>query len=184
MSLLTPALVSRILEGYTLPAEGVHGLAHWARVLENGRRLAALTPAADLDVVELFAIFHDARRVNEVVDWGHGGRGAALARRLRDRYFTLDDRRFALLEQACNEHTAGRTRAEPTVQVCWDADRLDLLRVGTRPRPSLLCTEAARQPELLEWANARAGALQTPGLIEHEWGLTFRGGGASHPSSG
>jgi uncharacterized protein len=173
MSVLTPSLVSRILDGYALPRSGVHGVSHWARVLENGRRVAALTLGADADIVELFSIFHDARRINESIDFGHGRRGSALARELRGHYFELDDARFALLEYACDEHTSGKTEADPRVQVCWDADRLDLLRVGTRPRTALLCTAAARTAEVMDWANRRASRLDVPALIQDEWGLTF-----------
>jgi hypothetical protein len=32
-----------------------------------------------------------------------------------------------------------------TVQTCWDADRLDLPRVGIQPLPQFLCTEAAKK---------------------------------------
>ena len=168
MSILTPRLLSRILDGYALPKTGTHGISHWARVLENGRRLAE--PAgANLDVIELFSVFHDARRINEQRDNGHGKRGAALARELRGTYFALDDAGFALLEYACDEHTSGFTQAEATVQVCWDADRLDLLRVGTRPRPELLSTDAARLAETLEWANRRASIRFVPELILQEW---------------
>lgn len=173
MSLLTPSLLSRILEDYALPHTGVHGIAHWARVLENGRRVAALTDGADADVIELFAVFHDSRRVNDALDFGHGRRGAELARQLRGQYFDLDDARFALLEYACNEHTSGKTRADPSVQVCWDADRLDLLRVGTRPRGERLCTAAARTSEIMDWANRRASRFEVPDLIHREWGLDF-----------
>jgi uncharacterized protein len=171
MPLLTPSLLSRILDGYALPRKGVHGIAHWARVLENGRRVAALTPSADADLIELFAVFHDARRVNEAWDRGHGDRGADLAAELRGQYFDIDDERFALLQYACQEHTSGRTRADPSVQVCWDADRLDLLRVGTKPRKEFLCTEAARTSEIMEWANRRAARWAVPELIAAEWGL-------------
>lgn len=169
MSLLTPTLLARILEDYALPRKGVHGVAHWARVLENGRRVGALTPGADPDVIELFAVFHDSRRLNEAVDFGHGRRGAQLARDLRGSYFDLDDARFALLEHACNEHTSGKTDADPTVQVCWDADRLDLLRVFITPRPGLLCTPAARTSDIMDWANRRAAWLEIPSLIRDEW---------------
>ena len=171
MSLLTQSLLSRILEDYALPRRGVHGVAHWARVLENGRRLLALTPGADAQVVEFFSVFHDARRVNEAWDYGHGRRGADLARQLRGRYFDLDESRFALLEYACNEHTSGLTQADPSVQVCWDADRLDLLRVGTRPRGELLCTAAARTSEIMDWANRRASRFDVPELIYNDWGI-------------
>ncbi len=172
MSLLTPSLLSRILDGYALRPNGIHGVAHWARVLENAQRLAP-SVGADPDVIELFAVFHDARRVNDQRDDGHGRRGAELARQLRGEYFELDDARLAMLEYACRKHTAGLTQAEPTVQVCWDADRLDLLRVGTRPWTGLLCTAAARQPGTLEWANSRAAGFVVPALVRDSWGLSY-----------
>ncbi|MGE5072432.1 MAG: hypothetical protein ACM3MF_03315 [Anaerolineae bacterium] len=171
MSLVTPRLLSRILDGYALRPNGVHGIAHWARVLENGRRVGALTPGADPDVIELFAVFHDSRRVNDAIDRGHGRRGAELARELRGDFFEIDDARFALLQAACNEHTAGKTQADPSVQVCWDSDRLDLLRVGIRPVPFLLCTPSARLQEVMDWANNRATTFYAPPLIKDEWGI-------------
>jgi uncharacterized protein len=170
MSLLTPLLLSSILEGYALRPNGVHGVAHWARVLENGRRLAG-SVQADLDVIDLFAVFHDARRVNDQRDDGHGRRGAELARQMRGKYFEIDEARFALLEYACQEHTSGLTDADSTVRVCWDSDRLDLLRVGTWPRPEYLCTAAAKTPEMLAWANHRAQKFEVPNLVRTEWGL-------------
>ena len=43
-----------------------------------------------------------------------------------------------------------------TVQTCWDADRLDLGRVGIRPLAERLCTDVARDPVLIEWAYQRS----------------------------
>ncbi|MBB6018173.1 hypothetical protein HNQ04_003450 [Deinococcus radiopugnans ATCC 19172] len=31
---------------------------------------------------------------------------------------------------ACKHHASGQTTDEPTLGACWDADRLDLPRVG------------------------------------------------------
>jgi uncharacterized protein len=42
------------------------------------------------------------------------------------------------------------------VQTCWDADRLDLGRVGKRPDPRRLCTPAARDRDVIEWAYRRS----------------------------
>ena len=173
MSIVTAALVNHILAGYSLPIGGIHGAPHWARVMENGRALAKAS-GADLDVVELFAVFHDSRRRNESVDWGHGKRGGAFARELHGLEFELDAARLALLELACDRHTAGQTTADLTVQVCWDADRLDLLRVGTRPRPQLLCTVAARSQDMIDWANRRASHREVPDLVRDEWGLDLK----------
>jgi len=163
-----PAILRAILPGYALPVRCHHGLAHWARVLENGWRVAAAN-GADRDVVALFAAFHDSRRVNESRDDGHGLRGAELARSLRGTLVHLDDARFELLFEACRLHTDGFTAGDPTLQACWDADRLDLARVGITPRPELLCTDAAR--ELLEWANGRARGDYQPAAVLAAWGL-------------
>jgi uncharacterized protein len=43
-----------------------------------------------------------------------------------------------------------------TVATCWDADRLDLGRVGVRPDAGRLCTEPARRQEVIEHAWRRS----------------------------
>jgi uncharacterized protein len=168
-SLLTPQLMRCIFQQYRLRVDGFHGLDHWARVRENGLRLAART-GADMQVVELFAVFHDACRWDEGGDLGHGPRGGRLAESMRRKgLFTLDDARFDLLVHACRDHTRGETQADPTVQTCWDADRLDLLRVWVTPDPKKLCTETAREPEFMDWCNERARTRDQPQIIKREW---------------
>jgi uncharacterized protein len=76
-----------------------------------------------------------------------------------------------LLVQACRMHTAGKTEADVTMQVCWDSDRLDLLRAGISPAPHRLCTPAARSPEMIAWANQRALSRFVPLEIYQEWNL-------------
>jgi len=166
--LITADLLRAIVAGYSLHLHGVHGLAHWARVFENGRKLAAAT-GADLRVVELFAVFHDARRLNDDHDPGHGRRGAELAARLRGRHFDLDDQAFALLSEACEQHTDGRTTGDITLRTCWDADRLDLRRCHIVPDPTRLATAAARDPMLLAWADQRARTCFEPLLLREVW---------------
>jgi uncharacterized protein len=63
-----------------------------------------------------------------------------------------------LLAHACRYHSDGRSLGDATVLTCWDADRLDLGRVGIAPRADRLCTAAARQAPMLATANARAQA--------------------------
>ncbi|MEA3309392.1 MAG: hypothetical protein U9Q70_07765 [Chloroflexota bacterium] len=168
--MITKPLLNVILSQYELPWFGIHGISHWARVLENGHRLARLT-GAQLEVVELFAIFHDACRLNERRDDVHGRRGAELAATLWGEYFTLSETDFELLQTACSYHTAGLTEADLTIQTCWDADRLDLLRCGIHPDPRYLCTAAAQDLAMLSWANGRSSAYYVPSLIQMEWGL-------------
>jgi uncharacterized protein len=163
-------LLNAILDQYALPWNGVHGVSHWARVLENGRRLAAAC-GAKLEVVELFAVLHDAKRRNEGVDFIHGPQGARFARELNGSLFHLSEPDMALLFLACDQHTNGRTDADVTIQVCWDSDRLDLGRVGIVPKPKRLCTPVARDPQTLAWADERAHALLIPDLVLSEWGI-------------
>ncbi len=155
MDPITPKLLRLIRDQYRLPPFGRHGLGHWARVLENGERLAGIT-GARRDVVRLFAVFHDACRCNEGVDHGHGGRGAALARHLRGEGFTIDDAGMAQLERACALHTKRQTDRDITVATCFDADRLDLPRVHITVDPRRLATKQALDAKLIAWGRRRA----------------------------
>ena len=93
-----PLVVRTVLEDYVLPLDGDHGVAHWARVLENGLKLSQVT-GANVEVVQLFAVLHDSRRHNEVTDPGHGPRAAEFTIELRGRVFDLGDHEFRLLRE-------------------------------------------------------------------------------------
>ena len=155
---------------YALAWWGLHGVTHWARVYESGLRLAPETKA-DLEVVLLFTLLHDARRLNEGWDHGHGKRGAEFAAGLRGDLLQLSPRRFDVLYYACAKHTEGLTDGDPTVQTCWDADRLDLARAGIRPVPARLCTQAARLPETIAWATDRSERRVVPEFVHREWAI-------------
>jgi uncharacterized protein len=90
------AIMAQILRSYTLPVWGYHGVVHWARVMENGLRVAE-SNGGDREVVALFALFHDSRRINESRDVGHGLRGGELAQSLQGTLIHLDDARLDLL---------------------------------------------------------------------------------------
>ena len=61
-----------------------------------------------------------------------------------------------LLMEACACRSDGYTRADITVQVCWDSDRLDLGHVGIKPAPHRLCTASAKSVDVLEAAYERS----------------------------
>ncbi len=128
-------ILNEILLEYVLPWDGDHGIAHWARVLENGLRLASET-GADVEVVTLFAVLHDSQRRNEMTDPQHGPRAAEFAKSLRGTLLSLEDHQFHLLYRACEGHTHERDHPDVTIQTCWDSDRLDLGRVGITPIPA------------------------------------------------
>jgi uncharacterized protein len=148
-------LLPNILSEYRLAPNGIHGVSHWARVETFGLRLARETGADPL-VVSLFAIFHDACRENDGYDPDHGPRGAALAGILLEGRLETTAVQREQLRRACELHTFGLPQSDQdiTVLTCWDADRLDLARVGVTPDPFQLCTEPARSDELISWAVA------------------------------
>jgi uncharacterized protein len=150
-------LVAAVLSRSTGKDSPIHGESHWQRVAAAGLALLPETPDADPALVFLFALFHDSMRLNDNHDPLHGPRGAALAGELRGEVFDLEDAEMALLGFACEEHTNGGVSSETTVGVCWDADRLNLWRVGRRPDPRLLSTEAARSEERIVWARHLQG---------------------------
>jgi len=168
--MVSKALLDAIIAQCTLPLRGAHGVFHWARVLENGRLLASLTGARPV-VVELFAILHDAKRQNERRDPDHGRRAAVYARSLGDR-LGLDEGDLDLLALACAGHVDGLTEGDVTVQTCWDADRLDIGRVGIRLDPRYLCTTAARDRMLRQEAVARSVGGYVPEWVRDEWGIS------------
>lgn len=124
----------------------VHGELHWRTVGANGLWLAESVPAVDTQVVFLFALLHDTMRENDYTDPDHGRRAAAFAGELHaEELLGITSAQLELLQHACAEHADGTVSADATVGACWDADRLDLPRVGVTPRPDLFSTDLARR---------------------------------------
>jgi uncharacterized protein len=168
-----PRFVKIVLDQYPLSKGGIHGVFHWARVMENGMRLAPEC-GARLDVIEYFALLHDSRRLDDGLDEYHGPRAVQFAGVLRNPWIDLDEAGFVLLEQAMSRHTGGTCDEDVTVQVCLDADRLDLERVGIQPDPRWLCTPHARDPETIAWASARARNGYVAIEILERWGIDWK----------
>lgn len=168
-----PALVQAVVERHRLPLHGLHGVRHWLRVRWNGLRLARATLGADALVVEMFALLHDAERRDDGHDADHGKRAARLVGLLRRRgLLALDDARAKLLTEACAVHVGRGPVDDPTVGVCLDADRLDLSRLGVRPRDDLLSTRAAREDVAFRevaWTQGLRAWADEDGL--RAWGL-------------
>ena len=117
-----------------------HGITHWERVEKNGLLLAEIT-GADRKVVSYFAYLHDCQRCNEFDDPQHGPRAANFALKHRS-LVDLNDEQFDLLLRACSGHTFamphGKAGSNTTLAACWDADRLDIDRVGIEIDPAYL----------------------------------------------
>ena len=124
----------------------IHGELHWRTVGANGLWLAEPLDGADTLVIFLFALLHDSMRENDSIDPAHGPRAAAFAGMLHAaELLPITAAQLDLLQHACFEHTNGFVSTDPTVGACWDADRLDLPRVGIAPNPALFSTERAHE---------------------------------------
>lgn len=143
--IITDYLIDQVVESVPARRHGIHGLPHWVRVERNGLYLAACT-SADPSIISLFALFHDSRRRNDDIDPGHGSRGARLAEELfQSGLLPIDEPQMQLLAHACTYHTDEHFSDNLTIQCCWDADRLDMPRIGIKTEPSLLNTLYARE---------------------------------------
>lgn len=152
MSREATTLLKHLRHEFRLDWHGIHGAAHWARVRFHGVSLARAL-GLDTRVPSLFGLLHDSQRQSEARDIDHGPRAAAYVGWLsRKGVIDLDSESLELLQVACHGHSRGLTDAHPIVQVCWDADRLDLGRGGVRPDPRYLCTRPAKDPERIERA--------------------------------
>lgn len=143
MQALKEEILKRLERDSLLFKSPIHGFAHWQTVESNGLYLASFTGADPL-VITFFAYFHDCMRENEWEDPAHGPRGARYARDsgLMESLNPVQRKQFLV---ACSGHTFGRRARCVTVATCWDADRLDLGRVGVLPDSNYLFSNEAKR---------------------------------------
>jgi uncharacterized protein len=149
LQLVLETATARFRLGYSSlrgPEHSMHGPAHWLRVMQHATSLAEQTAGADLEVCQLFALLHDCERWNDGIDSDHGTRAAAHVRMIRETILRdLSEAQYSKLCDACAHHASGTVSADPTIGACWDADRLDLPRIGAKVDPKYLSTSAAKQ---------------------------------------
>lgn len=135
----------------------LHGVTHWNQVRANGFKLIDAGAVADRKVVELFALLHDCQRIDEWADPDHGQRAADYMIVLwQQGRLDITEWQMGELHYAIRYHT-GERRAGifRTAGVCWDADRLDLPRVGVDVDPAYLSTKQARRMIRRRWWSRR-----------------------------
>ena len=137
------ALWKLVSDQFPMGLHSIHGPAHWRRVERNGLLLATRS-GADVTVVRLFALFHDSMRVDDGEDPHHGIRAWRLWCKL-DGALAFSAEQAEIFLTACADHTRGKIHTDPTIGVCWDADRLDLTRTGVQLDLKYFSTEAGRE---------------------------------------
>ncbi|MEI8270586.1 MAG: hypothetical protein WCG45_04400 [bacterium] len=128
---------------FSLKEKSFHGIWHWEKVERNALEIANHTELCDHTVVQLFGILHDSKRIDENEDSNHGLRAANFVKSLyKEGKLLITKDQLQKLETACEFHEKGETSKDPTIGACWDADRLELTRVGTTPNPKFFSTKA------------------------------------------
>lgn len=156
-------LLASVLERFRLNPAGIHGVSHWARVRYHGLRIGRARDA-DLLLVELFAFLHDACRHDDYSDPHHGLRAVEFAAEMNGTHFILNDIQLSQLSIALEGHSDGATHSDATIQTCWDADRLDLVRLSITPHPKFLSDEAVNHIDRA-W-ELWAGRYRAPALAD------------------
>jgi len=136
-------LVLKVIEEAKLANSPIHGVDHWQRVERNGIYLCQFNEA-DQVVVQLFALFHDCKRENDHRDLEHGPRAEKYLREI-EKFVPVTNLQFENLCVACLTHTTGTKAENITVATCWDADRMDIGRVGIVPHENFLTNQEAKR---------------------------------------
>lgn len=127
-----------------------HGLPHWERVKRYGILLSlsvhngklSFRKGINIKVICYFAYLHDKCRLNDYADLQHGERAADMLYTIKETLLKdLNNEEFSLLEQACRLHTTTHKTGDLTIDTCFDADRLDLERVGIAPDYRKMATD-------------------------------------------
>ena len=166
------ALVAAVEAFSTSSDSSIHGSQHWQTVAAFGTILARETPGADPAVVLLFCIQHDCLRADDGWDKDHGRRAGALAPTMNGGLFTLDAVQLQTRVTALSLPVDGLVSDDPTIGVCWDADRLHLWRVGVVPDPARLSTAAGQ---------ARIGWARIEGWLWQRWDAVWALAGLDRP---
>ena len=118
----------------------IHGVEHWDRVARFGKML--YVEGADMDVIMAFAYLHDSERKDDGEDFEHGARASKFIDTIRySELKFLNDKQIAKLKKACELHTIELKTGDTTIDICFDADRMDLLRVYITPLPDRMATK-------------------------------------------
>ncbi len=120
----------------------LHGVSHLRRVAILSGRLANAV-GEDVESAVVMGFLHDCARSNDGNDTEHGHESAFLARGLIERFYPhLDVDRIC---EAIAGHADGEVTIDPLTACLWDADRLELKRIGRTIDLDLLSTKVARR---------------------------------------
>lgn len=150
---MTDNLIDR-LRMHTFIDSDIHGERHWSHVNHLGMKLAALMKLNPVQkrCVEVFAWTHDLARRDDGSGNEHAINGAEyFSNELVTLFPDIDELQIEIITSAIKYHSDGvcseeafhmgcfehiDIHSEDIIKVigcCWDADRLDLIRLGIAP---------------------------------------------------
>ena len=117
---------------------------HSTRVEAFGLLLMQAYTFVDADVVKWFAYLHDFTKMKMSV--GHGESAADYIKTIRHTILSdLSDSQIVTLQMACALHMTTRETEDMTINVCFDADRLDIQRHGIATDPQKMATDLGKR---------------------------------------
>jgi HD superfamily phosphodiesterase len=121
---------------------GLHGFDHLGRVAILAGRLARAV-GEDVESAVVMGFLHDSARKDDGGGCLHAIESAVLARKLLLEFYPQMDR--GRICDSIKRHADGETTSDLMVACLWDADRLELKRLGRVVDPDLLSTEIAKR---------------------------------------
>ena len=110
----------------------------------------------DKDVVQWFAYLHDCMAKSGKYDPNHGEKAAIYIDEIRNDYLQdLSEIQIEKLKKACTLHSTTLATGDITIDVCFDADRLDSPKFGRVTDPEKMATRIGK-----DLAYARIDALR------------------------
>ena len=124
----------------------IHGIPHLRRVAVTAGRIAA-SIGEDIESAVVAGFLHDCARNDDGGGTCHALDSAVLAKKLLSMFYPHLD--VVRLCDAIARHADGETTKDLLVACVWDADRLDLSRLGIEVNSDLLSTSVARRIVLI-----------------------------------
>lgn len=143
------SLLEEIKENFKIDFYGDHGIYHWYFVYKNTQLLSQYYNI-ETNIFMLFSILHDSKRIDEFNDKNHSKRAALYVQTLYENgRLKLSELDLQRLIFACENHTKivdieSDLLKDLVVQVCLDSDKLDLTRVGIKPKAKYMLTSYAK----------------------------------------
>lgn len=148
-------LLERLDDNFCLKDSDYHNKKHWNRVFKLSKYIRELN-GIESNIFKYFAMFHDVGRTDEDYNQNHGENGSKLAIKYR-KYINLTDEEFEKLIFACKWHTkpldtTNKFFKDKIINICWDADKLDLVRLNIKINKEKLLNNYSKLDSTIDFA--------------------------------